>query len=125
MWVVGGSIPGLEKMYEHLCRTINLKWQVRTLNWGKYQNSFFMEIKYPQSPDHTYTAVLHTWNEKNTGEITTCYMDGAWCVKFSDRDMSEKITIQYAGLDFPHERPLLRYVTAGHPKETFEYTDCV
>ncbi|KAG0251004.1 hypothetical protein BGZ95_007016, partial [Linnemannia exigua] len=116
-------IPGLEQVYRPLCRTVHLKWQVYVLNGGKYQNSFFMEIKYPQSPHHTYTAVLHTWNEKSTGETTACYLDGVWCVKFSDRDMNEKITIQYADLDLSHEKPLLRYATAEHSKETFEYTD--
>ncbi|KAF9135392.1 hypothetical protein BGW39_003189 [Mortierella sp. 14UC] len=118
-------IPEPENLFQPTCRTVNLKWRVRDKFENKYFNTFTIEIKYPNGGTPDYRAIMDIEQVALSGEKSACWTDGVWCVKFSDRDQSESLTLQYAGLDFVHDTPQLRSSYIGYSREEYEYIDCV
>ncbi|KAF9902283.1 hypothetical protein EC991_005078 [Linnemannia zychae] len=113
------------------CRSTSLLWTVSKVQ-GKgdlYKNTFNYQIDY-RNGQIGYHSSISVEVSSNSGGRWVCQNDGVWCVIYSGWAKSDKLTIQYAGVDLVHETPDLRPPKEDSledyaARDDYLYIDCV
>ncbi|KAF9135379.1 hypothetical protein BGW39_003176 [Mortierella sp. 14UC] len=115
--------PALQKRASCTSNTI-LTWKIIILFNKLYFNEFNFQAQYANG-NPIYNRTMTIEGPSNDGEQTRCYKDGHWCVKYSGRDTSYRVTLLYANQEFPHKTPDWNTPIDGFVRDDLLYFDCV
>ncbi|KAK3834976.1 MAG: hypothetical protein J3R72DRAFT_424465 [Linnemannia gamsii] len=111
---------------EALCNNTTLTWKILIKERKFYFNAFEFRVKYHDSSITDYVAYMIIGGMSNEiNEKKECYIDGNWCVTYSGRDVSDKVTVHFAHQELPHRSPDWRIPVEGFLRDDYQYFDCV
>ncbi|KAF9135380.1 hypothetical protein BGW39_003177 [Mortierella sp. 14UC] len=106
------------------CLTLSLTWSLTAINFLSFLNTFEFDVKEPNG-NTRYNMFMETFGVSNGNMRTDCYKDGVWCVEYSNRAKSDKLTLYYANRAFVYEAPHQRVPIRQYAGDKFYYVGCI